>query len=73
MAGNFFTGCDMNITPADLDVIAEVSPRVFGRSVEAGGSGVSTEPDEQVPAGLDRGPQVKRTIAPARGAHDVPA
>jgi leucine dehydrogenase len=39
LGGNFFTGCDMNITPADLDVIAEVSPRVFGRSVEAGGSG----------------------------------
>jgi leucine dehydrogenase len=39
LGGNFFTGCDMNIKPADLDVIAEVSPRVFGRPVESGGSG----------------------------------
>jgi leucine dehydrogenase len=34
--GNFLTGCDMNTTPADLDVIAETCPHVFGAS---GGSG----------------------------------
>jgi len=39
LGGTFWTGCDMNTTPADLDVIAETSGYVFGRSVESGGSG----------------------------------
>ena len=31
LGGNYLTGCDMNTTPADLDVIAEVCPHVFGQ------------------------------------------
>jgi leucine dehydrogenase len=38
LGGSFWTGCDMNTTPGDLDVIAEHCPYVFGRSVESGGS-----------------------------------
>jgi leucine dehydrogenase len=36
LGGGYLTGCDMNTTPADLDVIAETCPHVFGAS---GGSG----------------------------------
>jgi len=39
LRGSFLTGCDMNTTPADLDVIFETGPYVFGRSRESGGSG----------------------------------
>jgi leucine dehydrogenase len=39
LGGSFWTGCDMNTTPGDLDVIAERCLYVFGRSVESGGSG----------------------------------
>jgi len=39
LGGSFWTGCDMNTTPSDLDVIAQRCPYVFGRSVESGGSG----------------------------------
>jgi leucine dehydrogenase len=39
LGGTFWTGCDMNTAPADLDVIADRCPYVFGRSVAAGGSG----------------------------------
>jgi leucine dehydrogenase len=36
LGGNYLTGCDMNTTPADLDVIREVCPYTFGHT---GGSG----------------------------------
>jgi leucine dehydrogenase len=36
LGGNYLTGCDMNIGPADLDVIHENCPHTFGHS---GGSG----------------------------------
>jgi leucine dehydrogenase len=39
LGGSFWTGADMNTTPADLDVVAETCPYVFGRSPEHGGSG----------------------------------
>jgi leucine dehydrogenase len=39
LGGSFWTGCDMNTTPRDLDVMSEVCPYVFGRSVADGGSG----------------------------------
>jgi leucine dehydrogenase len=39
LGGSFWTGCDMNTTPSDLDVMAERCPYVFGRSVANGGSG----------------------------------
>ena len=63
LAGNFFTGCDMNITPADLDVIAEVSPRVFGRPVESGGSG---EPGPATAKGVFHG--IRASLAHAFGS-----
>jgi leucine dehydrogenase len=39
LGGSFWTGCDMNTVPSDLDVMAERCPYVFGRSVANGGSG----------------------------------
>ena len=41
LGGTYRTAADMNTSPADMDVLAERSPYVFGRSVEAGGSGSS--------------------------------
>ena len=66
LGGSFFTGCDMNITPADLDVIAEVSPRVFGRSVESGGSGA---PGPATARGVDHG--IRASLAHAFGSAEV--
>lgn len=66
LGGNFFTGCDMNITPADLDVIAEVSPRVFGRPVESGGSG---EPGPATARGVFHG--IRASLAHALGSADL--
>ena len=40
--GNYLTGCDMNTTPADLDVIAETCPHVFGHSAGSGEPGPFT-------------------------------
>jgi leucine dehydrogenase len=42
LGGNYLTGCDMNTTPADLDVIAEVCPHVFGNSAGSGEPGPFT-------------------------------
>ena len=42
LGGNYLTGCDMNTTPADLDVIAEVCPHVFGNSEGSGEPGPFT-------------------------------
>ncbi len=39
--GTYWTACDMNISPADMDVVAERCTSVFGRSEAAGGSGSS--------------------------------
>ncbi|MBI2238223.1 MAG: hypothetical protein HYU54_06840 [Actinobacteria bacterium] len=41
LGGSYHTACDMNTSPADMDVIAERCPYVLGRSVAAGGSGSS--------------------------------
>lgn len=41
LGGRYRTACDMNTSPSDMDVIAERSPFVFGRSEAAGGSGPS--------------------------------
>jgi leucine dehydrogenase len=66
LGGNFATGCDMNITPADLDVIAEVSPRVFGRSVESGGSGA---PGPATARGVFHG--IRASVAHAFGSSEL--
>jgi leucine dehydrogenase len=42
LGGNYLTGCDMNTTPADLDVVAEVCPHVFGNSAGSGEPGPFT-------------------------------
>jgi leucine dehydrogenase len=39
LGGTYRTSSDMNTGPADMDVIGERTEYVFGRSVEAGGSG----------------------------------
>ena len=39
--GTYWTACDMNTGPPDMDVIAERSSSVFGRTEAAGGSGTS--------------------------------
>ena len=41
MGGTYRTACDMNTTEADMDLIGERCPFVFGRSVDRGGSGTS--------------------------------
>ena len=41
LGGTYVTACDMNTTERDMDVVAERSPYVFGRTVEGGGSGSS--------------------------------
>ncbi len=42
LGGSYHTAGDMNITPADLDVIAETCPYVFGTSGGGGDSGRGT-------------------------------
>lgn len=66
LGGNFLTGCDMNVTPADLDVIAEVSPRVFGRSLASGGSG---EPGPATARGVFHG--IRASVEHALGSPDL--
>jgi leucine dehydrogenase len=39
--GTYWTACDMNTTPPDMDVIGERSSHVFARTEAAGGSGTS--------------------------------
>jgi leucine dehydrogenase len=66
LGGSFWTGCDMNTTSADLDVIAEVAPRVFGRSVERGGSG---EPGPATAKGVFHG--IRASVAHALGSPEL--
>lgn len=60
LGGNYLTGCDMNTTPADLDVIREVCPHVFGHS---GGSG---EPGPFTARGVFHG--IRASVAHADGS-----
>lgn len=39
--GMYWTACDMNTSPADMDVVGERCSSVFGRTVANGGSGTS--------------------------------
>jgi leucine dehydrogenase len=63
LGGSFWTGCDMNTSPADLDVIAESCPYVFGRSTESGGSG---EPGPFTARGVFHG--IRASLAHAFGS-----
>jgi leucine dehydrogenase len=60
LGGNYLTGCDMNIAPADLDVIREVCPHTFGHS---GGSG---EPGPFTARGVFHG--IRASVAHADGS-----
>jgi leucine dehydrogenase len=60
LGGNYLTGCDMNTTPADLDVIAEVCPHVFGNSAGSG------EPGPFTARGVFHG--IRASVARADGA-----
>jgi leucine dehydrogenase len=42
LGGNYLTGCDMNTTPADLDVIRETCPHAFGHTSGSGEPGPFT-------------------------------
>jgi leucine dehydrogenase len=66
LGGNFWTGCDMNTTPADLDVMVDRCPYVFGRSVEAGGSG---EPGPSTARGVFHG--IRASLEHAFGSPDL--
>ena len=63
LGGSFWTGADMNTTPADLDVVAETCPYVFGRSAENGGSG---EPGPTTARGVFHG--IQASLAHALGS-----
>ena len=41
LGGTYRTACDMNTAEVDMDIVAERSPYVFGRTVRGGGSGTS--------------------------------
>ena len=41
LGGTYRTACDMNTAEVDMDVVAERSPYVFGRTEPCGGSGTS--------------------------------
>jgi len=41
LGGTYRTACDMNTAEVDMDIVAERSPYVFGRTVQGGGSGTS--------------------------------
>ena len=41
LGGTYRTACDMNTAEADMDVVAERSPYVFGRTLQGGGAGTS--------------------------------
>ncbi|HEY7660069.1 MAG TPA: Glu/Leu/Phe/Val dehydrogenase dimerization domain-containing protein [Actinomycetota bacterium] len=66
LGGTYWTACDMNTSPADMDVIAERCSSVFGRTEGAGGSGTSA-PNTAV--GVDHG--LRAAVAHAFGSDDV--
>lgn len=66
LGGSYHTACDMNTSPADMDVIAERCPYVLGRSVAAGGSG-SSAPATAV--GVFHG--IRASVAHAFGSDDL--
>ena len=64
--GTYVTACDMNTAPPDMDVIAERTPHVFGRTRGNGGSGTSA-PNTAV--GLFHG--LRAAVAHAFGSGDL--
>lgn len=47
LGGTYVTACDMNTSEHDMDLVAERTPHVLGRTPEAGGSG-SSAPDTAI-------------------------
>ena len=66
LGGNFWTGCDMNTTTTDLDVIATRCSYVFGRSARSGGSG---DPAPFTARGVFHG--IRASLAHALGSPDL--
>jgi leucine dehydrogenase len=63
LGGNYLTGCDMNTTPADLDVIREVCPHTFGHTAGSG------EPGPFTARGVFHG--IRASVAHVDGAPDL--
>ncbi len=66
--GTYVTACDMNTSPADMDVIGERSGSVLGRTEAAGGSGTSAP---ATAVGVFHG--LRATAAHALGSDDLAA
>jgi glutamate dehydrogenase/leucine dehydrogenase len=66
MGGTFRTSSDMNTGEADMDVIGERTDYVFGRSVEAGGSGSPAPPTA---VGVYHG--IRASVSHAFGSDDL--
>jgi leucine dehydrogenase len=66
LGGTYRTSSDMNTGPADMDVIGERTEYVFGRSVEAGGSG---NPGPSTAVGVYHG--IRASLSHAFGSDDV--
>jgi len=66
LGGSFVTSSDMNTGEADMDVIGERTEHVFGRSVEAGGSGSPAPPTA---VGVYHG--IRASLAHAFGSDDL--
>jgi leucine dehydrogenase len=64
--GTYVTACDMNTGPPDMDVIAERTSSVFGRTEAKGGSGTSA-PDTAV--GVFHG--IRAAVGHAFGSDDL--
>jgi leucine dehydrogenase len=66
LGGTYRTSSDMNTNEADMDVIAERTEHVFGRSTGAGGSG---NPAPPTAAGVFHG--IRASLAYALGSDDL--
>jgi leucine dehydrogenase len=66
LGGTYRTSSDMNTGPADMDVIGERTEYVFGRSVEAGGSG---NPGPSTAVGVYHG--IRASLSHAFGSDDL--
>jgi leucine dehydrogenase len=66
LGGTYRAACDMNTTELDMDVVAERSPYVFGRTVRGGGSGTSAP---ATAAGVFHG--IRASVAKAFGSPDL--
>lgn len=64
--GTYVTACDMNTSPADMDVIGERSAWVLGRTEAAGGSGTSAP---ATAVGVFHG--LRASVAHAFGSDDL--